>query len=142
MLKDRQEELKRVGGGALETKQGACRFCGQIRALEVDDTWKPGELDELATELCDCVDASWYTMQKRRKENAAKAVEEQFGAEGERCKPEVLSLLEAAVNEVAEMRVNSVNVDIGNNVKAKIGMNSKGLIKVEKTKTQKETREA
>lgn len=111
-------------------------------ALEVDDTWKPGELDELATELCECVDATCYAMQKRRKENAAKAVEEQFGTEGERCKPEVLSLLEEAVNEVAEMRVNSVTVDIGNNVKAKIGMNSKGLIKVEKTKTQKETREA
>lgn len=141
MLKDRQEELKR-GGGALETKQGACRFCGQIMALEVGDTWKPGELDELATELCECVDATCYAMQKRRKENAAKAVEEQFGPEGERCKPEVLSLLEAAVNEVAEMRVNSVTADIGNNVKAKIGMNSKGLIKVEKTKTQKETREA
>lgn len=141
MLKDRQKELKR-GGGALETKQGACRFCGQIMELEVDDTWKPGELDELATELCECVDATCYAMQKKRKENAAKAVEEQFGQEGERCKPEVLSLLEAAVNEVAEMRVNSVSVDIGNNVKAKIGMNSKGLIKVEKTKTQKETREA
>lgn len=141
MLKDRQEELK-CRGGALETKQGACRFCGQIRALEVDNTWKPAELDELATELCECVDASWYATQKRRKENAAKAVEEQFGAEGERCKPEVLSLLEAAVNEVAEMRVNSVSIDIGNNVKAKIGMNNKGLIKVEKTKTQKETREA
>ncbi len=141
MLKDRVEEMKEAGE-VLITKAGACRFCGQMATLEVPVDWPPDEIDELATETCKCDSATWYTCQKKRKENATKAVEEQFGTEGERCKPEVLSLLEAAVNEVAEMRVNSVTVDIGNNVKAKIGMNSKGLIKVEKTKTQKETREA
>lgn len=140
MLKDKLEEIK-GRGETVETVSGACRFCGQITTLEAPESWSGEELDELATELCKCEDAASYIKMKKRKENAIKAVYEQYGEKGENCRWEILKLLEDVVNEVAEMMVESVTVGIAGNLKAKISMNSKGNIKVEKTKTRKETRE-
>ena len=38
--------------------------------------------------------------------------------------------------------INAVTIDIGDGLKAKIGITSKGLVKVERAKTEKATQEA
>lgn len=141
MLTEMQEELKRQGGGTV-ARQGACKFCGQIATIEAGKSWTESDCDELATELCGCEDAYYYTMKKRRREKAIKAIEEQFGEKGEKCTGNILSMLVAMADMVEEEEIQSVTVDIGRGLKAKIGINAKGKIKVEKTKTEKETKEA
>lgn len=43
---------------------------------------------------------------------------------------------------IVEGQIQGVTVDIGSGLKAKLAKSSKGFIKIEKTKTQKETEEA
>ena len=51
MLQDDLRKEKEAGK-KLVTKSGACRFCGQMEALEVPPKWTEAEVDELATESC------------------------------------------------------------------------------------------
>lgn len=72
MLKDEVKKIKEAMPGCVITAQGGCLFCGQIIALEADPTWKQEDLDELATELCDCTEAGAYTYTKKRREKSKK----------------------------------------------------------------------
>ena len=68
MLKDEVKKIKEAMPGCVITAQGGCLFCGQIIALEADPTWKQEDLDELATELCDCTEAgAIHTQRKEEK---------------------------------------------------------------------------
>lgn len=41
-------------------KNGACRFCGQIKLVEALEEFNEDELNELATEQCNCYEAQDY----------------------------------------------------------------------------------
>lgn len=51
-------------------KNGACRFCGQIKLVEALEEFNEDELNELATEQCNCYEAQNYTSRLYRKEKA------------------------------------------------------------------------
>lgn len=70
---------EKEAGKKLVTEHGACRFCGQMEALEVPPEWTEKEVDELATETCECAAASYYSSRKSRKERAHMRIEELFG---------------------------------------------------------------
>lgn len=72
MLKDEVKKIKEAMPGYIITAQGGCLFCGQIIALEADPTWKQEELDELATELCDCTEAGGIYIHKEKKRKSKK----------------------------------------------------------------------
>ena len=44
--------------GRIVTKTGACRFCGQLKNVEVPEDWDNEKLDELVAESCNCDDAN------------------------------------------------------------------------------------
>ena len=54
---------------------------------------------------------------------------------------EVVELLNDIADAVIEGKINSGMLDIGNGMKAKIAVTAKGLVKVEKTVTEKGTKE-
>lgn len=51
-------------------KNGACRFCGQIKLVEALEEFNEDELNELATEQCNCYEAQNYISRLYRKEKA------------------------------------------------------------------------
>lgn len=98
--------------------------------------------NELATELCGCLDAEIYTRKKRQKEKAVEAIEEQFGDKAEeKADEEVIGLLASIAELVIENQLNSGTLDMGNGRKAKIAITTNGLVKVERTMTEKGTKE-
>lgn len=60
-------------------KNGACRFCGQIKLVEALEEFNEDELNELATEQCNCYEAQNYISRLYRKEKADFRIEELFG---------------------------------------------------------------
>lgn len=46
---------------------GACRYCGQMRQMEVPAEWDEETVNEAAVELCDCDVAESYTRKKDRR---------------------------------------------------------------------------
>ena len=48
-------------------KNGACRFCGQIKLVEALEEFNEDELNELATEQCNCYESQNYTSRLYRK---------------------------------------------------------------------------
>lgn len=142
MLKELLEKIKKNEPGILIMKRGGCRYCGQIADLEVPEGWEENVCDEVATEMCECISATIYTRKKRQKEKAAEAIEEQFGETGSGTEDDVRELLTDIADKVVEQKINSGTIDMGNGTKAKISINAKGLVKVERTKTEKATREA
>lgn len=143
MLQDDLRKEKEAGK-KLVTEHGACRFCGQMEALEVPPEWTGEEVDELATETCKCGDALYYSSRKSRKERAHKRIKELFeqgdtqtGAVSEGA----IELLHLAADKAGDEQVLSVTVDAGDGVKASIKLTSKDTIKVARTVTAKRTYE-
>lgn len=81
---------------------------------------------------------------KGQKERACKAIEEQFGqqADTEEADEPIRNLLKHIAELIAEEKLDSASLDIGNGLKAKLSITSKGYIKVERQKTEKAVQEA
>lgn len=142
MIKDIMKKAKEEIAECLIQDRGGCKFCGQIRALEVPADWTEEMCNELATELCECTESEIYTRKKKQKEKAVEAIEEQFGEKAEdRMEGEVTGLLNDIADMVIENKINSGMLDIGEGIKAKIALTAKGAVKVERTKTEKGVKE-
>ncbi len=135
---------EKEAGKKLVTEHGVCRFCGQMEALEVPPEWTEAEVDELATETCECAGASYYSSRKSRKERAHMRIEELFG-QGDTQTGAVsegaVELLHLAVDKAGGEQVLSVTVDAGDGIKASIKLTNKDAIKVTRTVTAKRTYE-
>lgn len=143
MLSDTIKKIREENPGALETKVGGCRFCGQTAALELPAEWDGAFVDEAVTEHCNCIEATIYTNKKKQKERAEKAVTRQFGENsGHQIEGETIDILLLAIDGIIEDRITGITVDIGDGLKAKINVTAKGAIKVERTKTEKNSQEA
>ena len=133
------EEKKKAEGELTESRRGACRFCGQISIVEVPVDWEDDKVDDLVTETCKCDKAEVYRYKQSRKDKAVAGIEKQFGEE--RVSKEAMDILKEAVNMVLDGHCDTVQINVGN-IKGKVSINAKGAIKVEKTKTEKESKEA
>lgn len=122
----------------LVSTEGACKFCGQITAIQVPGDWMDEEKNEYATEMCKCPEADWYRLNKLKKEKGRKRVKSLF----ERDQPDVVKeFLQAAVELIADEDISSITVKIDDVTKADIKTRSKGGIRVERTDTTKQMEE-
>lgn len=117
-----------------EIQIGACRFCGQTYQLETSGMCSQDQLDEWATEKCDCYEAKEVREMKKSEDKAVKNIEKLFG------QYDTGTILKAAVHAVAICAVDSVVVNVGNGVKATLKLN-KGKVQVQKTVTTNDTLE-
>ncbi len=113
---------------------GTCRFCGQTYQLETSGRCSEEQLNEWATEKCDCSEAKEEREVKAAEEKAAKNIERLFG------KYDTGAILKAAIHSVSICAVDSVVVNVGNGVKATLKLN-KGKVQVKKTITEESTLE-
>lgn len=144
MLTDKITDIEKREPGLLVQRTGACRFCGQMATLEAPETWSDEDIDELATECCKCQEAEDYAYKKRRKERAIEAIIHQFGPYQETgiIREGTMELLAEIADQVVEAKIQSGTIEIGEGLKAKISMTAKGAVKVERSKTEKESKEA
>lgn len=144
MLTDKITDIEKREPGLLVQRTGACRFCGQMATLEAPETWSDEDIDELATECCKCQEAEDYAYKKRRKERAIEAIINQFGPYQETgiIREGTMELLAEIADQVVEDKIQSGTIEIGEGLKAKISMTAKGAVKVERSKTEKESKEA
>lgn len=117
----------------------ACRFCGQMMALEYerDIVLSEEELIETATLKCNCDEAKDFQFKHGQKIKAKNRVHSLFGkkAAEKEVNQSVVEILIKSVDMLANYNMNSLTIDIGRGIKAKMSLTSKGLIKVERTET-------
>lgn len=129
----------RDAGGMMETRTGACKFCGQVTVEEMPMEWVQEDINEYVTEICTCDGAEYYRRKKKQKERAHERITFLFG-EGNQLEvtPErVESLLHEIVELAGDEEIQSATVEIGNGVKVKIGYTVKERIKITRTKAEK-----
>lgn len=61
-----------VAGGGSSTRGGICKYCGQVIMVEAPENWSGAEVNDLATDKCDCVEAK---RERKKRERAIKARE-------------------------------------------------------------------
>lgn len=115
-------------------KNGACRFCGQIKLVEALE-----EFNELATEQCNCYEAQNYISRLYRKEKADFRIEELFGSGN---KPELtdarMQMLHQAAGYVVDGIAEKVTVEVTGELKMMVSETAKGNIKINrKTNVQR-----
>lgn len=127
----------------METKKGACRFCGQNKMIEVPNGYTQEEIDEEVTCECKCDEAKAYQEKKEREERLEA---QKLSAQGTTFElfhndfPEVEQILNKTIPLLVTKKVKKLIVNTGTKVTATIGI-SKGTIKVERTETSKYSRE-
>ena len=118
-----------------EIQYGACKYCGQVHQFETVGMCSQDQLDEWASEKCDCSEAKEAEKMRKREQIARMNIEDMFG------RYDTATILQAAVHPVATCAVDSVTINIGNGEKATIKLTGKGKIQVKKTTTLEDTKE-
>lgn len=107
-------------------KNGACRFCGQIKLVEALEEFNEDELNELATEQCNCYEAQNYISRLYRKEKADFRIEELFGSGN---KPELtdarMQMLHQAAGYVVDGIAEKVTVEVTGELKMMVSETKK-----------------
>lgn len=143
MLKNEVEEEKRDKLIGTVVQQGGCKFCGQLMKIETLIGWDEDKCNELATETCNCHEATEYTRRKGQKERAHSKIESLFETcNGKGLSTESAKVLHMAADLLSDGEAQSISLDAGNGLKAKISITSKGNIKVERTDSRKQAVEA
>ena len=127
----------------LVTATGFCRFCGQATTRKALPEWRQEEINELATEFCDCFTAEDYTRKKNRMERAYERIDMLF-VEDETVPVDesVVTLLREAVSPMCEDFIQSISIDTGKGIKGKLSLTAKGKIKVSRIITDTSAYEA
>ena len=144
MLYQQVEKRENESFGGVVTATGSCKFCGQVATRKALEEWGQEDIDELATETCECSDARIYTHKKGQKERTNERIDLLFGKDNKSVTvPDAaVDLLHKAVYPICEGFRQSIAIDIGNGVKGKINVTSKGNVKVARIKTNTSTYEA
>lgn len=98
---------------------GACRYCGQIKQVEVPANSEMEVVIEAATMGCGCDAAKEYQVITKGK----KKIDELFGEDF----PEAAEVMKESVVPIVQGIIKNITVDTGWNVKGKISLKPKGL---------------
>lgn len=144
MLYQQVEKRENESCEGVVTATGSCKFCGQAATRKALEEWGREDIDELATETCECLDARIYAHKKGQKERTNERIDLLFGKDNKSVTvPDAaVDLLHKAVYPICEGLIKSIAIEIGNGVKGKINVTSKGNVKVARIKTNTSTYEA
>lgn len=116
-----------------EIRYGTCKYCGQINRMDTVGQCTEKQLNDWATEMCDC---SGARVEKKRAETAEKArsnIEKLFRENY----PDTADILRMAVGPVTKNIIAGITVDTGHGIKGKVTLTSKGKVKVEQIVSRK-----
>lgn len=117
---------------ANETKQAACRFCGQQLLIENGAEMTDPQAEEAATMRCDCDAAKAYQETATRRQTAKKRAQELFGeGAGQFAQPkEMLDLIDKAIDLVCDKDAKQIVLTIKTGLKCRIMAMAKDKIKI------------
>ncbi len=117
---------------ANETRQGACRFCGQQLIVDNAAEMTEAQLEEAATMRCDCDSAKGYQEVATRRKTAKKRAQELFGeGAGQFAQSEgMLALINDAIDCVCDKDAKQIVLTIRTGLKCRIMAMAKDKIKI------------
>lgn len=117
---------------ANETKQGACRFCGQQHIIDNAAEMTEPQLEETATMRCDCDLAKSYQETANRRKIAKKRAQELFGEGAGQfaLSEDTLHLIDNAIDLVCDKEAKQVILTIKTGLKCRIMAMAKDKIKI------------
>lgn len=115
-----------------EIQYGACKFCGQTAPLETVGAVTQEQLDEWATEKCDCVKSKAWAKKKERFKKAQTSICELFPGDSET----IRKTLDSVISPIYEGILDKVTIKSGNTT-ANIHLNSDYDIVIEWIDTRK-----
>lgn len=125
------------------SKQAACKFCGQMAAVEVLPDQTEDEWNEIATELCHCETAKKYVLVKGQTERSHEKINELFGEKSSyELEEDRMNYLHAAVEPIVKGQIKTATIEITGESKMKIQRTKKEKIKIECISNLKNTCEA
>ena len=122
----------------MKEKIGCCIYCGQTKMLKVEENVSEENLNELATEECDCISAALARKRAKTQAEAEDNVEKLFRGD----LPEVADLLSASISLIVNRQISKVTIDTGKKIKAQAVRLSNGTVKVERSETNKTVMES
>ncbi len=121
----------------MTTKEGTCKYCGQIKLMNIPETFNQEDIDDEATRACDCAEARAYTKREENIAGAESGIRDLFKDLEEL--NDVKKLMLDAVRPVAESKISKISISKG---RYTAGMKpGKDAIKVSLKYTEEETRE-
>lgn len=118
------QRLKRMDKGEEnEMRIGCCRFCGNQRMIDADEDMTQEELNEEATEQCNCGQAAVYARNKRILEAYAQDLFVLLGEDREKLR----GVLYAAGALILEGEIGGVNMRLPGDASIKIQYKKSGL---------------
>ena len=123
----------------METKKGACRFCGQNKMIEVPNGYTQEEIDEEVTCECKCDEAKAYQEKKEREERLEA---QKLSAKGTTFElfhndfPEVEEILNNAIPLLVTKKVKKMTINTGTKVTATIGISEEKEKKSDEAKAE------
>lgn len=125
------KKIKKEHPELIEEVEGACRFCGQIAMVEAVFDWTQEEIDEVAVERCQCMQAAAYTAKKEQTESACKMIHRKFIEFKESKKV----FLENTAKMVIDYEIAKANLSLTAEVKCTMSLDKDGKIRIKRTDT-------
>lgn len=134
MLNDEVKKAREKDPALVCQMQAACRYCGQSMMVDVLVNWGVQEAETVATELCDCTQASLYTRKMRRREKAKIRIRQLFADDtiADSMHQDIVPFLSDLVDAVADEKIKKVTCSVGDGITAVIQMTSKDTIKTQR----------
>lgn len=126
-IRQQSDEIEKIGF----ENEATCPYCGQISIVGGD---------------CDCAGAKRARRIEVQIWQAKQAIDEIFGEQAEQDgkKPiaeENIAILKTVAEQIANYKLHSASFVLSSGTRAKLTRGSKGVIKIERTETQKDSAE-
>lgn len=112
---------------------GECKYCGKMRIVAADIDSTVEELNELASEDCDCNGASLARKLHTEAEVARVNIDNLFENE-----PETAAILKEAIEPIQNGKIRKITIAINSKTKASLNKTNKDSLIVNRTTTLKE----
>ena len=134
MLNDDVKKVKERNPDLVCQTQAACRYCGQSMLVDILVNWGVQEAETVATELCDCAQASVYSRKMRSREKAKSRIRQLFADDtiADSMHQDIVPFLSTLVDAVADEKIKKVTCSVGNGITAVVAMTSKDTIKTQR----------
>lgn len=134
MLSDEVKRTREKDPELICQMRAACRYCGQITVVDVLLNWGFQEAETVATELCDCAEASIYTRKMRSREKAKGRIRQLFADDtvADSMHQDIVPFLQTLVDAVADGKIKKATCNVGSGITAMITLTSKDTIKTQR----------
>lgn len=113
---------------------GYCRFCGQSRFVETDDDMTQDDANKIATQMCECVEATHEAWKNSTLEVFEQDLEMIFGKA-----PEIKKLLKYAGEKIIDNKMISITIRRNSEQTIMLKLKDHGLCITKTDRTKEES---